>query len=98
MGRASTETWEEAMTAQEVTIQAAKHQLSGRWRPVNSVSRKRPLIVAIHGGSFTSRYFDLPGFSFLDSAHAQGFPILALDRPCYGKSHLSLTETTFALN
>jgi pimeloyl-ACP methyl ester carboxylesterase len=86
------------MTSQEITIQAGKHQLSARWRPVNSVSRKRPLIVAIHGGSFTSKYFDLPGFSFLDSAHAQGFPILALDRPCYGKSQLSPTETTFALN
>ena len=86
------------MTSQEITIQAGKHQLSGRWRPVNSVSRKRPLIVAIHGGSFTSRYFDLPGFSFLDFGHAQGFPILALDRPCYGKSQLSPTETTFALN
>jgi len=83
---------------QDVTIQAAKHRLSGRWQPVNSVARKRPLIVALHGGSFTSRYFDLPGHSFLESAYAQGFPSLAIDRPCYGKSDLAPTATTFALN
>src|ERR1700735_687789 len=37
------------MTSQEITIQAGKHQLSGRWSPINSVSRKRPLIVVGNG-------------------------------------------------
>ena len=45
-----------------------------------------PLVVAIHGGTYTSSYFDLPGFSLLDLATVIGVPILALDRPGYGTS------------
>ncbi len=45
-----------------------------------------PLIIAIHGGTYTSNYFDLPGFSLLDVASLIGVPILALDRPGYGTS------------
>lgn len=43
-----------------------------------------PLVVAIHGGSYTSAYFDVPGSSLLDRATANGIPIIALDRPGYG--------------
>lgn len=43
-----------------------------------------PLIVAIHGGTYTSAYFDVPGYSLLDRAEANGVPIIALDRPAYG--------------
>ena len=43
-----------------------------------------PLIVALHGGTYTSRYFDLPGFSLIARAAALGLPIVALDRPGYG--------------
>ena len=46
----------------------------------------RPLIVAIHGGTYTSDYFDIPGYSLLDRAEALGIPILAIDRPGYGGS------------
>ena len=45
-----------------------------------------PLIVAIHGGSYTSTYFDLPGRSLLEAAATNGIPIVAIDRPGYGKS------------
>ncbi len=45
-----------------------------------------PLIVALHGGSYTSAYFDIAGHSLLDIANANGFSVLALDRPCYGES------------
>ncbi|WP_375396693.1 alpha/beta hydrolase [uncultured Sphingomonas sp.] len=45
-----------------------------------------PLVVALHGGTYTSAYFDLPGFSLLDRAAAAGIPIVALDRPCYGET------------
>ena len=62
--------------------------LSGRYS--DPVLGKRlahaPLIVAIHGGSYTSNYFDLPGFSLLDLASRVGVPILAVDRPGYGTS------------
>ena len=45
-----------------------------------------PLVVAIHGGTYTSRYFDLPGYSLFDRAKALGIPLIAPDRPGYGGS------------
>jgi pimeloyl-ACP methyl ester carboxylesterase len=58
-------------------------QFSGRSRPAPQVS-EAPLLVAIHGGTYTSAYFDVPGYSLLDAAAAAGLPIIALDRPGYG--------------
>ncbi len=45
-----------------------------------------PLIIALHGGTYTSAYFDLPGFSLIERAADAGIPIVALDRPCYGET------------
>lgn len=42
-----------------------------------------PLIVALHGGTYTSIYFDVPGHSMLDRAAAAGVPVVAIDRPGY---------------
>lgn len=42
-----------------------------------------PLIVAIHGGTYTSKYFDVDGYSLLDQAEAKGLPVIAIDRPSY---------------
>jgi pimeloyl-ACP methyl ester carboxylesterase len=50
----------------------------------------RPLIVAIHGGCFTARYFDSPGFSLREMAAAEGFGVILLDRPGYGKSRYKI--------
>ena len=61
-------------------------RVSGRRRTPGSVSADTPLIVALHGGTYTSAYFDLPGFSLIERAVAAGFPIVALDRPCYGET------------
>ena len=47
---------------------------------------RHPLIVAVHGGTYTSRYFDVPGYSLMTRAGALGLPILAPDRPGYGES------------
>ncbi|WP_410575757.1 alpha/beta fold hydrolase [Amycolatopsis sp. cmx-4-61] len=49
----------------------------------------RPLIVALHGGTYTARYFDVAGSgggSFLDVAAAAGHRVVAFDRPGYGGS------------
>jgi len=46
----------------------------------------RPLIVAVHGGTYTSAYFDIEGYSLLDSAAAQGLHIVAPDRNGYGQT------------
>lgn len=59
-------------------------------RQVDPVSSDRhaeaPLIVALHGGSYSSAYFDIPGYSLLDRAAAAGCPAVAFDRPGYGAS------------
>ena len=62
-------------------------QVSGRRRsPDRAAAPDVPLIVALHGGTYTSAYFDVPGCSLLDRAAAAGIPIVALDRPCYGQT------------
>jgi pimeloyl-ACP methyl ester carboxylesterase len=61
--------------------------LSGRvQRPSTEEGGAKPLIVAIHGGSYTSAYFDLPGRSLLETAATNFIPIVAIDRPGYGNS------------
>jgi len=59
-----------------------------------------PLLVALHGGTYTSAYFGVAGGpmgSFLDIASRNGFAVLTVDRPGYGQS-VALTEAdnTFA--
>ncbi|MBV9793721.1 MAG: alpha/beta fold hydrolase [Actinobacteria bacterium] len=60
----------------------------------------RPLLVALHGGTYTSTYFAVaggPAGSFLDIAARNGFPVLTVDRPGYGTSTLLPEEdNTFA--
>jgi pimeloyl-ACP methyl ester carboxylesterase len=56
---------------------------------VAEVPNPRAVIVAIHGGGTTCVYFDCPGHpesSFLQAGAAQGFTVIALDRPGYGSS------------
>ncbi|HVR91934.1 MAG TPA: alpha/beta hydrolase [Novosphingobium sp.] len=69
---------------------------SGRSRlPDCRIARALPLVVALHGGTYTSAYFDIPGFSLLDRAEANGIPIIAIDRPGYGlTSPLPPTDAT----
>lgn len=57
-----------------------------RHRPTKSADAKLPLIVAIHGGTYTSEYYDLDEFSLVSRAESLGFPILAIDRPGYGQT------------
>ncbi len=67
---------------------------SGRSRfPEGSVDT--PLVVAIHGGSYDSAYFDVPDHSLLDRAEANGIAIVAVDRPGYGDTPL-LPDMSFA--
>jgi len=58
--------------------------LSGRHRlPAGAVAPDTPLVVAIHGGTYTSAYFDVPGASLMEKAAACGIPVVAPDRPGY---------------
>lgn len=60
----------------------------------------KPLITALHGGTYTARYYDVAGSpegSFLDVAVAHGYPVVAFDRPGYGGSTaLEPDANTFA--
>lgn len=55
--------------------------LEGRW--IGASRDDSPLLVCLHGGGYTSRYFDAPGCSVLAQASAAGFPAVALTRPGY---------------
>lgn len=59
---------------------------TGRRGLGNADDADLPLIVAVHGGGYTSAYFDVPGYSLLDRATGLGVPIIAVDRPGYGGS------------
>jgi len=62
--------------------------VSGRVLPPqrNLTTDKCPLIVAVHGGGFTSQYFDIPGCSLFGRAEALGYGVVALDRLGHGNS------------
>ena len=67
---------------------AAGFVISGRTnRMVDGPTRPDiPLIVALHGGTYTSEYFDIPGHSLLERAADLEIPVIALDRPNYADS------------
>jgi pimeloyl-ACP methyl ester carboxylesterase len=53
------------------------------------VRHPRAVVVAMHGGAASSRYFDCPNeprLSLLRTGAALGFTVIALDRPGYGAS------------
>ncbi|MBV9919509.1 MAG: alpha/beta fold hydrolase [Pseudonocardia sp.] len=58
-----------------------------------------PLVIALHGGTYSSAYFDIPGHSLLDNASALGIPVIALDRPNYvGSSPLTSDDSIISAN
>lgn len=62
-------------------------------------SGRPPLVVAIHGGSYSSAYFDVPGYSLLEKADRFQIPVIALDRPSYGESSpLAPNDSTIPRN
>ncbi|KAL4796456.1 hypothetical protein BDV19DRAFT_388280 [Aspergillus venezuelensis] len=53
--------------------------------PSNLSPKYRPLIVALHGGTYDSRYFDAhPEYSASLPSAAYGIPFISIDRPSYG--------------
>lgn len=75
-------------------------RFSGRKRlPDAPVRADTPLVIAVPGGTYTSIYFDVPGYSLLDRATAVGVPIFAIDRPGYrGSTPVSPGESIILAN
>ncbi|MCX5381202.1 alpha/beta hydrolase [Streptomyces sp. NBC_00091] len=77
-----------------VTLDAGGIPLSGLLAlPAQPVPRA--VLVALHGSGMSAGYFDSrarPGLSLLELAAAQGYAVLALDRPGYGASAAALPE------
>lgn len=55
-----------------------------RGRAERATAGDHPLVIALHGGTYSSAYFDIAGYSLIARADALGVPILAPDRPGYG--------------
>ncbi len=88
------------MTEQRSTIDfdAAGHTIASLAAGPAS-GHAKPLIAALHGGTYTARYFDVAGSpqgTFMDLAAAQGYPVVSFDRPGYGGSTaLDPADNTF---
>lgn len=57
-----------------------------------------PLLVCLPGGGYNASYFDVAGYSLLDAARREGFPVVSLDRPGHGGSTALKGEVTFRRN
>ena len=71
------------MTTQPVSVDAGNLNLSGRFLPATN-GKPRALLVALHGGTYTSKYFDTTQPLLCEFCASLGYSILALDRPGYG--------------
>ena len=90
--------WAEDMQERRFEERVGPLTVSGR-RVAGSPGNTRPLIVALHGGTYTSGYFDVPGYSLLNLAAAVGAPVIALDRPGYeGTTAFAPADATIANN
>jgi pimeloyl-ACP methyl ester carboxylesterase len=83
-----------ALTAGPAADGAVDGAADGAGRP------DKPLIAALHGGTYTARYYDVAGSAqgtFLDVAAAAGYRVVCFDRPGYGGSAaLAPDQNTFA--
>lgn len=86
------------MTAEHVTVEGTDISYALHMAP--QPGSELPLLVALHGGTYTSHYFHVagsPAGSFVQVANRNGFSVLTIDRPGYGTSgHLSDADNTFA--
>ncbi len=74
---------------QQLTAKVGGVLVAGRLHSAPRPVPRAPLIVTLHGGLFTGRYFEVAGSdagSFVDVANRNGFGVLVIDRPGYGDS------------
>ncbi len=71
------------MVHRSISISVENVKLSGLFLPATN-GQPRALLVAVHGGTYSSKYFDTAPSRLLDFCASLGYSILALDRPGYG--------------
>jgi pimeloyl-ACP methyl ester carboxylesterase len=74
------------MPITEFQLSIGNGTYSGRMAVPESPPTDTPVIVALHGGTYFSKYFDIEGHSLLELALARNVAIIALDRPGYAAS------------
>ena len=81
-------------------IEVDQASLSGRRKDPDTdrAVLNGPLIVALHGGGYSSAFFDVPGYSLLDRSAAAGCTAVALDRPGYGESTILFGDAILEAN
>ena len=57
---------------------------TGRMATPSAAAAPAPLVIAIHGGTYTSTYFDVADHSLLERAARNGIAAIAIDRYGYG--------------
>lgn len=72
------------MTGNSRELELKADGLHGRL--IRTDGRPASLIVCVHGGGCSGRYFDLPSFSFAKAAFDAGHAVLMVDRPGHGMS------------
>jgi pimeloyl-ACP methyl ester carboxylesterase len=89
-----------AVRQSDVVVTTDRYTITGRRKLAGrDAAADTPLVIALPGGTYTSVYFDVPGYSLLDRAAALGISVLALDRPGYaGSTALPPAESTIERN
>lgn len=81
--------------SEHFSVETAAGTLSGRF--AGPRTRPRGLVVALHGGTYDSAYYDTGDGSLLDAGAALGLCVVALDRPGYGAAAgIAPEHTSFA--
>jgi pimeloyl-ACP methyl ester carboxylesterase len=74
------------MPITEFQLSVGADTYSGRMAMPASPTPGAPVIVAVHGGTYFSKYFDIDDHSLLELGLARNVPIIAIDRPGYAAS------------
>jgi pimeloyl-ACP methyl ester carboxylesterase len=88
------------MSMQQLSAVVEGRTVSGFLHSPAKSSANNPVLIALHGGTYTGEYFCIaggPDGSFVDIAIRNGFSVLRIDRPGYARSDLlPEAENTFA--
>lgn len=86
---------ETVLTANRITLDLGDIRITGTEVPGRP---GMPLLVCLPGGGYNASYFDVAGYSLVDAARREGFPVVSLDRPGHGGSTALNGEISFRRN